>query len=257
MRFFLIRHGQSLANVDFTIYKQVADHDIELTEKGREDSKQAGIKLLKFLNSEKDNINNINDKLKNDIMNVFKNLTSGYPGVDNIVNSINSNSVKIWTSPYLRARETFTIINDILKKQNYSEEPLLSEQQYGLFNGLTDAQISQLYPDEFAMFKLQIGINGDFFSRIPMGESPFDVYCRLSTFLEKLYRQDDMINDHIIICHGAVIKVLSMLLLNKGFEYYNSEPEPENCSVRLIESSSSGLDVLPSKYVDRGYIIKL
>jgi 2,3-bisphosphoglycerate-dependent phosphoglycerate mutase len=257
MRFFLIRHGQSLANVDFDVYKQVADHDIKLTEKGLEESKQIGLKLLNFLNAEKSNKeSNINDKLKNDLLNVFKNFTSGYPGVDNIVDSINGDAFKIWNSPYLRARETSNIVSGILKNTFRVEDPLLSEQQYGLFNGLTDSQISELYPNEFNMFKLQTGISGNFFSRIPMGESPFDVYCRLRVFIEKLYRQEDMVTNHIIICHGAVVKLLSMALLDKPFEYYDSESEPGNCFVRLIEYSPTYSGVGSCEYVDRGYIIK-
>jgi broad specificity phosphatase PhoE len=236
MRFFLIRHGQSLANFDYNIYKQVADHDIKLTEKGVEQSKQIGFKLLKLLNTEK-------------VSKYIINKPSERQGINDVFDSITENSFKIWNSPYLRARQTSNIIKDILRCSSCIEDPLLSEQQYGLFNGLTDEQISELYPNEFSMFKLQTGVSGNFFSRIPMGESPFDVYCRLRLFIEKIYRQEDMITDHIIVCHGAVMRLLSMALLDKSFEYYDSEPEPGNCFVKLIQSFSYN-------YVDYGYIIK-
>jgi broad specificity phosphatase PhoE len=48
----LIRHGQSEANVDKTIYKTKPDYAMELTELGKQQALEAGLKIKEYLSME-------------------------------------------------------------------------------------------------------------------------------------------------------------------------------------------------------------
>ena len=93
-RIILIRHGESQANVDRYLFGRVPDYTIELTNKGREQAKEAGKKLKELVKDE---------------------------------------SVYFYVSPFWRARSTFEgLVYAFPRKQfEYSEEPRLREQEWG------------------------------------------------------------------------------------------------------------------------------
>ncbi|KAG8459540.1 hypothetical protein KFE25_012875 [Diacronema lutheri] len=95
-KIFLVRHGQSRGNVDETLYSVIADHDMELTELGREQARCAG----RFLRA----------------------ITGDGP-------------VHCFHSPYRRASQTLAeIIGDFdPAKVATREEVLLREQEFGNF----------------------------------------------------------------------------------------------------------------------------
>ncbi|CAF1647983.1 unnamed protein product, partial [Didymodactylos carnosus] len=51
-RIILIRHGESLANVDKTIYTRIPDSQIDLTDAGIEQARQAGKQLREIIRNE-------------------------------------------------------------------------------------------------------------------------------------------------------------------------------------------------------------
>ena len=51
IRILLVRHGQSEANVDHTLYQRVSDHAIGLSELGKQQAKEAGEAITKYLKS--------------------------------------------------------------------------------------------------------------------------------------------------------------------------------------------------------------
>ncbi|CAF3312180.1 unnamed protein product [Rotaria socialis] len=100
-RIFLVRHGESQANVDTTLYARVADHDIELTEKGRKQALAAGQKLQSVIGKE---------------------------------------SVYIYMSPYKRSKQTWSNIRKAfspLQIITEREDPRLREQEFGNLADLT------------------------------------------------------------------------------------------------------------------------
>ena len=67
---------------------------------------------------------------------------------------------KVWISPYKRTRDTAEIISSSFSlslilncKIEKKESIFLSEQQFGLFEGLPTSAISSLYPNEFNYFE--------------------------------------------------------------------------------------------------------
>jgi broad specificity phosphatase PhoE len=106
MKIYLIRHGQSEGNVDPQIYSVLKDHNVPLTDKGREQAKEAGINLSKKI--------------------------------------IKSKKTVVFVSPYLRTRQSWEEIRLGLdsKKIKYTEEenPLLREQEYKVFTNQQEAE---------------------------------------------------------------------------------------------------------------------
>ncbi len=93
-RIILIRHGESHANVDRYLFGKIPDYTIELTDKGREQAREAGRKLKELVGEE---------------------------------------SLFFYVSPFWRARSTFECIAESFHRSqfDYIEEPRLREQEWG------------------------------------------------------------------------------------------------------------------------------
>lgn len=93
-RIILIRHGESQANVDKYLFGRVPDYTIELTDKGREQAREAGKRLKELVQDE---------------------------------------SLYFYVSPFWRARSTFECVAAAFPRCQfeYGEEPRLREQEWG------------------------------------------------------------------------------------------------------------------------------
>lgn len=120
-------------------------------------------------------------------------------------------------SPYVRTIETF---GGILKAWDFqgksvpwTEEPRIREQDFGNFQE----------PIKIRECKAQRRRFGSFFYRFPSGESPADVYDRVSSFLESLYRMFEKSSEenYVLVTHGVAIRVI----LTRYFKYRISEFE--------------------------------
>ncbi|KAL0488907.1 phosphoglycerate mutase [Acrasis kona] len=151
-RILLLRHAQSEGNVDKKLLTKMPDHAIPLSKVGMEQSKQTGQFIKQFYKNLNDTLHNGEIKCK----------------------------ARLWTSPYLRAKETGDIImqeaGDYISDQR--EHVLISEQQFGLFEGYPLDELEKLFPREFAHFTKQVEFGGRFWARPPLGESRFDVSTR-------------------------------------------------------------------------------
>ncbi|KAF4320027.1 hypothetical protein BBO99_00004212, partial [Phytophthora kernoviae] len=95
----------------------------------------------------------------------------------------------------------------------WSEEPRIREQDFGNFQE----------PMKIRECKAQRRRFGSFFYRFPSGESPADVYDRVSSFLESLYRMFEKSSEenYVLVTHGVAIRVI----LTRYFKYRISEFE--------------------------------
>lgn len=202
MKIFLIRHGESIQNTKENYCLGLGDHKVYLSEKGKQQADNAG----KFL------VDYINEK------------------------SINMDNAVLWVSPYQRTRETAQIINEHLNIQNVREDITLIEQRYGLFSDKEIKLIKEMYPDEFKFYDNYYQNDGKFYAKLPQGESPYDVALRTKQFLETIFR--DNYDPLFIVSHGTTIRTIIMNWFHYAPEWFNREPNMENCSIRLIESSN-------------------
>src|SRR5690242_15788639 len=93
-RIILIRHGESQGNIDDSIYETVPDHALTLTAKGREEATAAGSWLRAYLQDE---------------------------------------PVTLYTSPYVRTRQTADLLGLGIESEAMRTEPRLREQDWANF----------------------------------------------------------------------------------------------------------------------------
>jgi len=255
MRIFLVRHGESQANVDKSLHKIIPDHEIALTTEGMEQAQIAGQKLKEYLKDNPTASMDLGSSLLDSIINIAaKQKGIGEKQVANVkdliskqISSGKKTKARLWHSPYRRTRETARIISGVAQEYilDVREHILLCEQQFGLFDGLTKEESNEKFPDEFQTFQHAKKYNGKFWARFPMGESPFDAACRIHQAFGTFKRDEENknINDIIVVCHGAVSKLFTMMWLHKEPEWFQKEPTCGNCGIRLIEN-----------HEDKGYI---
>lgn len=106
MRIFLIRHGQSVQNTGENSVLGLADHKVILTEHGKIQARNAAEVLNKYIHQ----------------------------------NNIKWRKAKVWYSPFDRTKETMEVFDEVLNFQSsnihISEDIHLTEQQFGLFDGI-------------------------------------------------------------------------------------------------------------------------
>ena len=173
MKIFLIRHGESMQNTKENEKLKLPDHKVYLTKKGKQEAKEAGLFLKKYIEE----------------------------------NNIDLTNVTILNSPYERTRETAKIINGILGIENQKEDITLIEQRYGLFSDNPIENLKKKYPEEFEHYDNYYQNEGNFYAKMPQGESPYDVALRMKQFIETLYRDYAEGKDtFFIVSHGTTIR---------------------------------------------------
>ncbi|MBA3500211.1 MAG: histidine phosphatase family protein [Myxococcota bacterium] len=214
MRILLVRHGESMGNVDPTVHATTADHAVPLSELGHDQAREAGRHIARYFET------TAPDEKRH---------------------------VRLWLSPYRRTRETADALYETagVWVTDRVEHILLCEQQFGLFDGLTDAQMRERFPHEKSYFDLQCRFGGKFWARMPQGESRFDVAQRIHQAFGTFQRDavQHGIRDIVVICHGVTLRAFVMMWCHLSPEWFESEPNPANCAVRLIDHGR-----------DRGYL---
>lgn len=244
MRIFLVRHGMSRANVDWSENRRVADHAIELTEEGKKQAKKAGAFLAGYFRDH-------------------------FP---------QGTLIRLWHSPYVRTRQTAAGIVETCRlspSEIEAPEPdlypngkswfvdpaeidplkrpvpharnhnLLHEQQFGIFDGLSDEERKELYPAETEHYEKCKKFEGKVWAKFPMGESRMDTARRLHQAFGTFHRDAEKhgIENIVVVGHGTTNRCFMMEWLHYTPEWLEKEPNPTNCSVRLIENGE-----------DEGYI---
>lgn len=202
---YLVRHGESLANVNKAIHHELPDHRIGLSELGKKQALAAG--------------------------QAFNNLYGVYSG--------DASKLAIWLSPYDRTRQTTDYFVSGLNKQVtqniiYRRENIaLCEQHFGLFDGIEDDELAKTFPIEFAHYNKAVEHEGKFWASMPMGESRFDVAMRVQTSfaLIKEEAREKNIENVIIVTHGVAMRAIIMQWRNHPYEWFEQETNPGNCDI--------------------------
>mmetsp|Transcript_37726 Transcript_37726/g.97336 ORF Transcript_37726/g.97336 Transcript_37726/m.97336 type:complete len:174 (-) Transcript_37726:304-825(-) len=121
----------------------------------------------------------------------------------------------------------------------------LVEQQFGLFEGIPDEELPIRFPAEYRHYMKCNDFGGRFWARYPLGESRFDVAMRVHQVFEDLYHNADKHRDILIVTHGVTLRAFMMMFLKKTPEWFEEEPNPGNCALRLIECGE-----------DKGYLFE-
>jgi len=204
---YLVRHGQSEANVNWDLLKTVPDWKVPLTEYGRQQATLAGAYIRGDLEKE-------------------------FP------KEMDPSVITAYCSPYWRAKNTLHWLADQVTDKHPFDfhmphhvsgwitkyDPRLREQDWGNYKDPETTKKIDAERDQY----------GTFFYRIPDGESGADVYDRLSTFLDTLWRdfeKKDFPRVCIIVTHGLTMRLLLMRWFHWDVEHYESLQNPKNGEV--------------------------
>ena len=202
MHIFLIRHGESVANVGENYVRRLPDHLVSLTENGIRQAHENGVWLFGYCKEK---------------------------GID-------LSRARIWRSPYLRTRQTADEFNKSLNIRDIREDITLTEQQFGLFDSVPEEDWGRLYPAEFAEYERQRQNCGKFYARLPLGESPFDVAIRVHQFMGTIHRDCEKhgVDTLFIFTHGTTLRTFLLRWFHYSPEWYHEERNPRNCWIREI-----------------------
>eukprot|EP00930_Biecheleria_cincta_P013795 TRINITY_DN12127_c0_g2_i1.p1 TRINITY_DN12127_c0_g2~~TRINITY_DN12127_c0_g2_i1.p1 ORF type:complete len:390 (+),score=45.32 TRINITY_DN12127_c0_g2_i1:43-1170(+) len=153
---------------------------------------------------------------------------------------IGDENVEFKVSPYVRTRETFNALvapwgtpDDV----RWAEDPRLREQDFGNFQNVADVEKAKEERGEF----------GPFYYRMPNGESPADVYDRLSSFFESMYRHWERLGpnvtdnlNYVIVCHGVTIAVFLMRLFKYSVDDFHRYANFTNAEFCVMDRQPSG-----------------
>lgn len=254
-RIILIRHGESLGNIDERAYVTTADWRIPLTERGREQARSAGRKVASQLcyGSLKGS-----DSEKHDVVRDDDDDDAGQDGSSGPDSKTRKGKIFFYFSPYLRTRQT---LREILREIDpecivgIREDPRIAEQQFGNFQSHHSIQDNKATRSDF----------GRFFYRFPDGgESGFDVYNRVSGFIGTLRRDSDDLLDSgpsssssspsssasstleddgmtiCIITHGLSLRLFLMRWFQYSVHEFERSYNPKNGRVVVLKPSQDG-----------------
>jgi broad specificity phosphatase PhoE len=200
---YLVRHGESEGNIDEGIYKTVPDWQIDLTPKGKKQAVEARHVL-------------------------YKDIVENLP----IPNWGNRAPAFIYSSPLCRAKQTAEIINCSFNAKIFYD-PRLREQEWGNY---AEEHIVKKIARERKKFST-------FYYRMPNGESGADVYDRVTTILDTMFRdfaKEKFPWNVIIVSHGLAIKAFLMRWFHWDVEDFDNYRNLKNCEIVKMLMNNKG-----------------
>jgi broad specificity phosphatase PhoE len=204
--FIIVRHGESITNVHRDLHKRVSDPSVWLTEKGHGQARLAGDAVASFL-------------FENDV-----------------------ERVRVMRSTYLRAQQTSNHIIEAVSKlsPNITIDTKDLERFRELEFGYAGTKDLPAYVHEYAnLLRFQ---RHKYFATRYGGESPAHMENRVRFGIDAIYRDfyENEIDYFIIVCHGLTMRVLIKTIMDYSVSWYEDEPNPGNCSVRILDN---GIDL--------------
>ncbi len=146
---------------------------------------------------------------------------------------IGGESVYSYVSPYYRTRQTLDGIQSIISKniERSLEDPRIRELDWGHLR----------HPDDNEEIIRERNSFSTFYYRIPDGESGADVYDRVSTFMETMYRdfdKEDYPENSLIVTHGMTLRLFLMRWFHWSVEEFENLRNPKNCQVVVLERNT-------------------
>jgi len=199
-RIILMRHGESLGNVDETSYANIPDWKIPLTRRGERQAKKAGNDLLQLCQGE---------------------------------------SLFTYTSPYVRTTETWDIVKDLLSKEDVRiigtrEEPRIAEQQFGNFQNPNKVRTAKAERRTFGrfFFRFPNGEAGlDVYNRV----SSF--LATVSRDLHQLESHNIDMEDLniLIVTHGLTLRLFLMRYFQLSVQEFEQSFNSQNAKLVVMD----------------------
>ncbi|RNF01649.1 glycerolphosphate mutase [Trypanosoma conorhini] len=211
-RLLLVRHGESEANVDRSLYSRIPDWKIPLTERGRAQALDCGRRLRNIIKNEK---------------------------------------LYIYYSPYIRTRQTLAEVRKSLDEsqvQGEREDERLREQEMGNFQPLDTMDRTWSERNEFGRSYYRFP-GGE--SSVDVGDRVstfFDSLFRERLELHSLSARDpdepltlpgEEDQNVVIISHGLLIRLFIARWFRVPVGAFETMRNPPNCSIVVLERRDS------------------
>ncbi|KEG08610.1 glycerolphosphate mutase [Trypanosoma grayi] len=215
-RVLLVRHGESEANVDRTLYGKIPDWRIPLTERGHAQALDCGRRICNIIKKEK---------------------------------------LYIYYSPYLRARQTLEGIRkniDLFQIKGEREDERLREQEMGNFQpeDMMDAMWNERSDFGRSYYRFPGGeSSADVGDRVStFFDSLFREWLELSSMSARspddgggpLTLPDEEDHNVVIVSHGLLIRLFIGRWFRVPMEIFETMRNPPNCSIVVLERCDSG-----------------
>lgn len=210
-RIILVRHGESQGNLDMSAYTTTPDYRIPLTPHGIEQARAAGCHV--------------------------RHVVSG--GSEEATDNW---KVYFYVSPYERTRATLREMGRAFGRKRIigvREECRIREQDFGNFQVEERMKAIKETRERF----------GRFFFRFPEGESAADVFDRVASFMESMWRDIDMNRleqdentetNLIMISHGLTSRVFLMKWFKWTVDQFERLNNLGNCESRVMQLGPGG-----------------
>jgi broad specificity phosphatase PhoE len=136
--------------------------------------------------------------------------------------------VTMYASPYVRVRQTIEALDLGIPLDDVRIEPRLREQDWANFQDPQDISAQKKLRNDY----------GHFYYRFTHGESGSDVYDRVSTFLESLWRSFEakpvVDQNLVIVTHGLTMRLFCMRWFHWSVEYFEALENPVNGSYVVL-----------------------
>ncbi len=188
MKIYIIRHGESMATRDPTLFAHTDPRKVPLTQWGYEQAIDTG--------------------------RILEELYANTP-------ELQGRRLRIYHSPHTRIAQSKDGFLQGIKNQFISsiqEDPLLREREHGRFDGLDEEAQRNLHPDIYEKLHSQNSYER-YTTQMPDGESIKDVQNRLRNFIAKMTKEVSPGEDAVIITHGGNCRALEDNLTHYDAEW--------------------------------------
>lgn len=154
---------------------------------------------------------------------------------------IKNETCRIYRSTFLRCKKTceFMCTQLMDNKIKIIDDPRIREQEWGNYQKFSEN------PEHLQNVLQERNKVGKMYYRFDHGESGCDVYVRVSSFLESLYRYMDhmckeRVDNIIIVTHGLTMRYFIMRFLQLSVEEFEKMWNPMNCEFWVLENNGTG-----------------
>jgi len=220
----LIRHGESEGNVNGDLYQTKPDSMMNLTELGWAQSRMAGEALREQI-IEFDGKSSIHFIVSPYVrtMETFHGIASAWCDSDKEFGDIKDRNERLAKWYERLATEGLTWI----------EDPRIREQDFGNYQDADAIKKAKIERIQF----------GAFYYRFLNGESGSDVFDRVSTFLDSLwrsFRHPNHAQNYVLVTHGISIRVLLARYFRYSVDQFHMMKNPKNCEMVILQHDGEG-----------------
>ena len=224
----MMRHGESMGNVNERLYATTPDNAMPLSELGWEQSRAAGKQLKEEVLDHPDRVHFIVSPYVRSVETFHGVVSAWCDPADFKHIEDRDQRLKAWYGRLLEMGLT------------WQEDPRIREQDFGNFQK----------PEQILRSKRERHEFGAFYYRFPHGESGSDVFDRISTFLDSLWRSFDQnkSSHYVLITHGIAIRVLLTRYFRYTIDQFHLLSNPRNCEMIVLEHDNQGRLGLGGRY---------